>query len=114
MTTPPNRIALIPAIIIGLPETFPVTTGAKVPASADGWEYGDAAGIFVVSDVPFYWTLADTDGDGATQLGSDSSRGWCPAGAYTFSFFAETRKLYLMANGNGKMTVYRVDAFEGV
>jgi len=48
---------------------------------------------------PFFFTLADTDANGATRLGSDDTRCLMPAGLYTFPTAGEyTNSLYIKSS----------------
>jgi len=112
MTTQPNHIGEIPALLIGNPITYTVISGNLVLAT--GFEFDVAVAIRITSSVPFHFSLALTDGDGNTFTGADATRGWRPAGAHLIGFFAEERKLYIRAAGNGTMSIERLQAFAAV
>jgi len=112
MTTQPVKIGEIPALLIDNPVTYTAVAGNLV--SVTGFEFGDAVAIRITSAVPFHFSLALLDVDGAALSLLDASRGWRPAGAHLIGFFAEERKLFIRAAGNGLISIERLQAFSAV
>lgn len=113
MPTDPLNITYIPSRIIGLP--FMVNIAANVVAPVGGIEFDDAVGIWVVSNEPFYFTFAENDIDATAQLNADATRGWRGAGSWSFTYYAESRKLYLKSINNGTILSFeRLKAFSPV
>lgn len=112
MTTQSFHIGELPAKVIDDPKTYTTVAGALVETS--GFEFGDAVAIRIISNVSFYYALADLDVDGDTKSNADATRGWRPAGANLIAFHAETRKLYLRAVSGGTLSVERLQAYAAI
>ena len=113
MTTQPQKLATLPALVIGDPFHAVVSAGIMVPTSG-GIIFDEAAAINVVSDVAFTFAFADNDGDANTKLAGTTASGWRPAGSWIFPYFAEERKLYVKAAGAGTISIERIKAWEPV
>jgi len=113
MPTRPLEVTYIPAEIIGLP--FMVNIAANVVTPVGGIEFDDAVGIWVVSNKAFYFTFADNDIDATAQLNNDATRGWRGAGSWSFTYYAEERKLYCKSIDNGTIISFeRLKAFSPI
>ena len=112
MTTPTFHIGELPASVIGDPKTYATVAGALVEVS--GFEFGEAAAIRVISNVAFYFALAETDVEGAAKSAADATRGWRPAGANLLAFSAEIRKVYIRAISGGTMSIERLQAYTSI
>lgn len=109
MPTPPNMIAALPGEVLDDPWTEVAVSGNLINAGV-GLEFDDAAAIRITSNVPFYYALADTDVNGATYSSANATRGWRDSGIWVFGYYAEERKLYVRAAGNGIISVERLKA----
>ena len=107
MTAQPNLVHRIPGEQIGDAFMENVTNGNMVN-SGNGFEYDDAQGIRIFSEVPFYFALATNNTEGSNKTNNPATRGFRCAGIWTFAYYNELRKLYIRAAGNGVMSFERL------
>jgi hypothetical protein len=78
---------------------LPVSSGVAAEISVNG-DLTVQLVLYVFAE--FYWTMAETASAAATRIASDNTRGYLPAGLYTFPVSGESsNNFYLISKGAG-------------
>lgn len=93
-------------------EDLPVAAGT--PLEIDLAPNDMVVQLCIYCDEDFYYTFANTTALGASRIGNDITRGWRPAGFWTFPIVGNVNYFYIIHKTGGPTTdAVSIDFVEG-